>query len=587
MPTVESSLERLWAPRDHPSRRKPPELIYGVEDVPPFATIVLSGLQHVGLITIFLIFPLAILNEVGAPVTLATNILCLAAIALGFGTLLQSLSKGPVGSGFLCPANYSAIYLGPSLAAAKLGGLPMLFGMTIFAGAIEAALTPLLRRLRSLFPPELSGLVIFLVGTTVGSLGFRYLVGSGAVKSVTANDVLVALVTLGVTIGLNVWGKGRMRLFCALVGMILGYITALLVGILSPDEITAVAMLPIVALPNLSHISWSFSPGLALPFVIAAVVAAVKCVAVITFCQRINDSDWVRPEPSSLGRGVLADGLGTLLSGIFGSMGINSSPTSAGLAAATGVASRQVGFATAGVLIVLGFFPIVIGFLVMMPRPILGSLLVFTACFILVNGIQTMASRIFNARRTLVVGIALSAGVAAEILPNTSVDVPVLLQPLVSSSLVVGTITALVLNVLFRIGETKHIAISLHPAGVSTTTQIGDFFDERGRDWAARRDVMDRVSFGAQQACEAICEMFPEVQTIGIDARFDEFNVDVRLTYKGEPIHLPERSPSVDEIVESEQGHLDLAGYMLRKNADRVAVTRIGEETTLLMHFDH
>jgi len=465
----------------------------------------------------------------------------------------------------------------------------MLFGMTIFAGIVEAALSPLLRRIRPLFPPELSGLVIFLVGTTVGSLGFRYLVGVGAEKGTTPNDVIVALITMGVTVGLNVWGKGQARLFCALIGMIFGYVSAVFMGILSTDEIAAIEMLPIVAIPSLEHIAWSFAPSLALPFAIAAVVAAVKSIAVITFCQRINDKGWARPEMSSLGRGVLADGLGTVSAGLLGSMGLNSSPTSAGLAAATGVASRLVGFASAGILIVLGFFPVLTGMLVMMPRPILGSLLVFTACFILVNGIQTMASRMFNARRTLVIGLAISTGIAAEMLPNITSTIPVLIQPIVSSSLVLGTITALVLNVLFRFGETKRVSLSLDRGAAAgwNTTQLSDFFGERGREWGARRDVMDRASFGACQAFEAIRERFPEVQTIKIDTKFDEFNVDVQLTYMGELIEVPEKPPSANEIVETELGHLRLAGYMLRQNADRIAATRLGEEVIIRMHFDH
>jgi xanthine permease XanP len=154
------------------SRKNPPELIYGVDDVPPRYVIMFSGLQHVGLVTIFLIFPLLVLKDAGVSDTLSANVLALAIMALGVAAILQALSRGPVGSGYLCPANYSAIYLAPSLAAAKLGGLPLLFGMTVFAGAIEAALSPVLRRVRPLFPPELSGLVIFFVGTTVGSLGF-------------------------------------------------------------------------------------------------------------------------------------------------------------------------------------------------------------------------------------------------------------------------------------------------------------------------------------------------------------------------------------------------------------------------------
>jgi NCS2 family nucleobase:cation symporter-2 len=211
-------------------RKKPPDLIYGVDDVPPLYVIVLGGLQHVGLVTIFLIFPLLVLKESGVSDALSANVLGLAVMALGVAAILQGLPRGPVGSGYLCPANYSAIYLAPALAAVKSGGLPLLFGMTVFAGAIEAALSPILRRIRPLFPPELSGLVIFFVGTTVGSLGFRYLLGIGSNNPVGHGEVVVALMTLGVTVGLNVWGKGQPRLFCALIGMIVGYAAAVFAG---------------------------------------------------------------------------------------------------------------------------------------------------------------------------------------------------------------------------------------------------------------------------------------------------------------------------------------------------------------------
>src|ERR1700730_14967603 len=317
-----------------PVGKKPPDIIYGVEDFPPAVVLALSGLQHVGLIAIFLIFPLLVVKELDAPVALSINILSIAAIALGVAAVLQGLPKGPVGSGYCCPANYSAIYLAPSLAAVKLGGFPVLFGMTVFAGIGEAALAPVLRRLRPLFPPELSGLVIFFAGTTVGSLGFRYLIGIGAQRPVTRADVIVAAISLGVTAGLNVWGKGQSKLFCALIGMTAGYVAAAFTGLLSADDFTVLGALPVVGFPNFHHLGWSFAPALALPFAVSA-VATVKSAAVVTVCQRINDAGWVRPQMSSLSRGVLADGFGTLASGLLGSIGVNSSPTCAGLTRAT------------------------------------------------------------------------------------------------------------------------------------------------------------------------------------------------------------------------------------------------------------
>jgi hypothetical protein len=285
-----------------PPGKKPPDIIYGVEDFPPAVVLAISGLQHVGLIAIFLIFPLLVVKELGAPAALSVNILSTAAIALGVAAVLQGLPKGPVGSGYCCPANYSAIYLAPSLAAAKLGGFPLLFGMTVFAGVVEAALSPILRRLRPLFPPELSGLVIFFAGTTVGSLGFRYLIGVGAERPVSRADIIVAAISLAVTAGLNVWGKGQSKLFCALIGMIVGYVAAVFTGVLSAEDFAAIRALPVLGFPSFAHLGWAFTPALALPFVVSALVATVKSAAVVTVCQRINDAIWVRPQMSSLSR---------------------------------------------------------------------------------------------------------------------------------------------------------------------------------------------------------------------------------------------------------------------------------------------
>ncbi|HET9535712.1 MAG TPA: solute carrier family 23 protein [Mesorhizobium sp.] len=590
MSVIASGLERfrgfLGRARAPSPGKKPAELIYGVDDVPPLYIILLSGLQHVGLVTIFLIYPLLIVKEVGASMTLAANILSLALIALGIATFLQGLPKGPVGSGFLCPANHTAIYLAPSLAAVKLGGLPLLFGMTIFAGVVECILSPVLRRIRPLIPPELSGLVIFFVGMTVAAVGFRYIAGIGSSGPIGASNVIVALITLGVTAGLNVWAKGNARLFCALIGMAIGYLAAIATGILSTEQFRMIAELPLLALPSLSHLHWTMSAEMIPPFIIIAIAATLKTVGVITACQRINDASWVRPDMTSLSRGVLADGMGTAAAGALGSVGLNTSTPCTGLAAATGLTSRVVGYAAGGILMLLGLLPMLAGVFVLMPRPVMGAALIFAACFILINGLQAITSRMLDARRTLVIGLALSAGFAAEIFPNMADRLPVL-KPVVGSSLVLGTLTALLLNLLFLLGQRQRVAMSIDPSSADALTEVKEFFDAQGRSWGARHDIMERASFGVSQAVESIREMWEPRGPIRIDARFDEFNLDVQVAYRGDPIELPERRPSNKEIIETDDGHRRLAGYMLRRNADRVAISRMGDESVLQFHFDH
>ena len=95
-------------------------------------------------------------------------------------------------------------------------------------------------------------------------------------------------------------------------------------------------------------------------------------------------------------------------------------------------------------------------------------------------------------------------------------------------------------------------------------------------------DIMERASFGVSQARE----MWEPRGPIRIDARFDEFNLDVQVAYRGDPIELLERRPS-NKIIETDDGHRRLAGYMLRRNANGVATSRKGDESLLQFHFDH
>ena len=83
----------------------------------------------------------------------------------------------------------------------------------------------------------------------------------------------------------------------------------------------------------------------------------MKAVGTITVCQRMNDADWVRPDMRSITRGVLADGASTVLAGLAGAVGTNTSTPSVGLAAATGVASRTVAYAVGAVFLLLGLLP--------------------------------------------------------------------------------------------------------------------------------------------------------------------------------------------------------------------------------------
>jgi NCS2 family nucleobase:cation symporter-2 len=385
-------------------------------------------------------------------------------------------------------------------------------------------------------------------------------------------------------IALNVWSRGLPRLFCVLIGMVIGYVMATALGALSSADRALLATGPVLALPW-PEVAWSFDAALILPFAAAALAATLKSAAGITTCQKLNDAEWRRADMNSVSRGVLADGLACILAGGLGTMGVNSSSSSVGLCNATGVLSRRIAYVAGVALVGLAFVPKLGLLLFLMPPGVAGAALLFSAAFILMNGVEIMTSRLLDARRTLIVGIPFVAGLSIDFHPGM-IRTSGPLNAFVGSSLVLATVSALILNLFFRLGTRRTQSLVVEPAQVDPRA-IEEFMELNGAAWGARRDVIDRAKFNLTQSVETIVDGCAPEGPLAVEARFDEFNLDIRISYAGVPLELPERRPSNEEIMESEEGQRRLAGFMLRRLADRVQTSYRDGKTTVDFHFDH
>jgi NCS2 family nucleobase:cation symporter-2 len=283
---------------------------------------------------------------------------------------------------------------------------------------------------------------------------------------------------------------------------------------------------------------------------------------------------------------VFANGLGTVLAALIGSIGGNTYSTSVGLSSATRITARHIGVYIGLILIGMAAFPIFPAILLSVPKSIMGAALVFTACFVLINGLKIVMDRMLDSRRILAIGLALTLSISRDVLPDFYARLPEPIQPFVASDLVVGVIAALVLNALFRIGIKQRETISIMPSG-QAIDKLQHFLEEQGARWSARRDVMARVIFGTTQTLEVVFDQGDEPRQVVVEAVFDEYNLDINLTYQGEPIELSDKRPSDLEISESEAGIRKLAGYLIRRNADRVNVLPSAGYTMIKLHFEH
>ncbi len=437
---------------------KPPEnLIYGVDDKPPVPVLLLLGMQHIFLMSSTLVLPVVLVTEIGGGFDQVRSVVALTMISCGLGTIFQAMRFGWVGSGYLCPNLCGPNFFAASMSAAWLGGLPLMRGMTIAAGLVEIVFARALHRIKFLFPPEITGLVVLMVAVEVIPLGVsKFLSVNYEGEPIQGASLLVAFLTLLTMVGVNVWGKGRLKLYSVLAGMVAGYLLALGAGQLTAADFRGVASAPWVALPRYDGMldvafSWSLLPV----FVIVSITGALKSFGNLIMCEKVNDAEWKAPNTRRIGNGLMADAFCVTASGMLGGVASDTSASNVAFSSASGATSRRIGYVAGALFIVLGFFPKVSGVLSVMPMPVMGAILIFVTSFMIVSGIQIILGAGMDNRRTFVIGISIIFGLSLDLLPALYAGIPVGIRPLFESSLTLSTVLAVVLNQVLRLGAPK------------------------------------------------------------------------------------------------------------------------------------
>jgi xanthine permease XanP len=562
---------------------RPPELLYSVDETPPRAVLVVASLQQVAVMSNSLAYPIILAREAGLSGSQMLDFVSLSMLTLGIATVLLCARSRFIGSGYLCPAGYTQIYLGPSLIAVKIGGLALAYGMTIVAGFLQLAMAPMLRRMRALLPSEIAGLVIAIVGLSLASLGLRYGLGITDQNVFEPSHLAIAGVSLVTMIVLNIWTKGYAKMFCALIGISVGYIASAAIGLLDIAQLLPEDGLDILHLPGIKHIGWHFDFTLLAPFAVVAVATTLRAMGDVANAERLNDKEWVRPRFGPLAGGVAANGLASILCGIAGTTGLNTYSAAVGVSGATGITSRVVGYGVGVAFALLSLVPAAAVGVAALPTPVIGASMFFSSAFVFISGIQMITARLLDPRKVIVIGFSFAMAVMADVYHDVFVKLPVLLQPIFGNSLVLGTFCAVLLNLIMRIGVRQRVTMKLDAGHVDRDT-IEQFLTEQGGRWGARRDIISRAIFGVVQVLEVVGDI-PEGTEI--EASFDEFNLDVKIRYKGVPLIIPERKPTPREIIASEEGERLLAGYLLRQSADRINCKASGTMAEVQLHYDH
>ena len=435
-----------------------PDLIYGIDDRPPLKETLFAALQHLLAIFVAIITPpLIIASSLKLDLETTGFLVSMALFASGVSTFIQCRKIGPLGAGLLCIQGTSFSFIGPIITTGMLGGLPLVFGACIAAAPVEMIISRTFRYMRHVITPLVSGIVVLLIGLSlikvgVVSCGGGYVaMDEGTFGS--ASHVGVAAAVLLSVLFFNRCRNRYLRMSSIVLGLCVGYALSFALGMVDLEAASLQRFANLnIPQPFKYGVEFNFSSIIALGLVY--LITAIEATGDITANSMISGKPITGDSYlKRVSGGVLADGFNSFLSGIFNSFPNSIFAQNNGIIQLTGVASRYVGYFIAGMLVLLGLFPVVGILFSLMPDAVLGGATLLMFGTVASAGIRIIAAQRIDRKATLVLAVSLSLGLGVELMPDILQAAPESVRGIFGSGITTGGLTAIISNLLIRVKE--------------------------------------------------------------------------------------------------------------------------------------
>ncbi|EBZ9542554.1 uracil-xanthine permease [Salmonella enterica subsp. enterica serovar Enteritidis] len=412
------------------------ELIYRLEDRPPLPQTLFAACQHLLAMFVAVITPaLLICQALGLPAQDTQHIISMSLFASGVASIIQIKAWGPVGSGLLSIQGTSFNFVAPLM----------------LASCTEMVLSRILHLARRIITPLVSGVVVMIIGLSLIQVGLTSIGGGYAAMSDNTfgapKNLLLAGVVLAIIILLNRQRNPYLRVASLVIAMAAGYLLAWFMGML-PENNAPVSQ-DILMVPTPLYYGLGIDWNLLLPLMLVFMITSLETIGDITATSDVSEQPVSGPlYMKRLKGGVLANGLNSFVSAVFNTFPNSCFGQNNGVIQLTGVASRYVGFVVALMLIVLGLFPAVSGFVQHIPEPVLGGATLVMFGTIAASGVRIVSREPLNRRAILIIALSLAVGLGVSQQPQILQFAPEWVKNLLSSGIAAGGITAIVLNLI-------------------------------------------------------------------------------------------------------------------------------------------
>ena len=428
---------------------KTPASVFSLDGIPAPGQLVPLGLQHVVAAIVGIITPaIMVSNTCALPDADRTLLIQVSLIVTALATLLQLYTiKHRVGAGLPVVMGISFAYVPTLLAIGGQFDLPTILGAEIVGGCVAILFGVFVRQIRRLFPPLITGTVIFTIGLSLYPTAVKYMAGgAGSAEFGSLKNWSVALVTLAVVVLLQNFGKGVLKLGAILWGMIVGYVMALCLGMV---DFSAVAPAGWFQLAAPLHFGVKFEVSACVSLAVVYVINAVQTIGDLS-STTMGGMDRM-PTDRELSGGIVAQGAVSILGALFGGLPAATYSQNVGIVTVNKVINKAV-FAFASLILLLaGLVPKLSALLTTIPQAVIGGATISVFATITMTGIRMITSEHFSMRSSAVVGLSVALGVGITQVAGSlqGPGFPAWVHTVFGSSpIVVTAIVAILLNLL-------------------------------------------------------------------------------------------------------------------------------------------
>lgn len=383
-------------------------LLFQREGVPSLKNLLPCSLQHVLACFAGAIAPaMMIASTCNFTEAQETAIIQVALILTALDTLLQQFPLfGRIGSNLPILTGVSFAFLPAFQAIGFEFGFGTLLGAELVGGVVAILFGVFFKNVRKLFPPLVTGTVIFTIGVSLYPTAIKYMAGGvGSPIFGSFQSWFVGLVTFAIVFGLSNFGKGVIKLGAIFFGMIAGCLISIPLGMVDPSGVANAAWF---SLPQFMPFKIEFNGAACLTIAVVYIMANVQLIGDLS-AAALGSMDRL-PEEKELSGALMAQGTVSIVSSLFGGMPTSAFGQNVGIIVSNKVINKFVFVFAAVIFAIAGFVPKVASVLTMIPQPVIGGATISVFGTITLNGIRMLVRDGLTPRSCTVFGVSVAFG---------------------------------------------------------------------------------------------------------------------------------------------------------------------------------